>query len=76
MQVAICADCFKDCGTPKPGELTPARLASIIELSRRGLWVCPHRIWECGMIEGKTQDQMRDEVFKEACREMLTDRIQ
>lgn len=62
MRVALCIHC---------AEMSDPHRRKLIELARHACWCCPSGNAECGSVDGVTQDQMREEVFKKAVLEML-----
>lgn len=63
MKVALCTSCASG-----PEETT----RKVIELARHGCWICPKGFRKCGSVDGVTQDEMREEVFKRAVLEMVS----
>ncbi len=66
MKVGICVKCHRSASAHRT-------LEKVIDLMTRGAWLCPNFAPGCGDVDGRTQDQIRDDVFKKACLEILAD---
>lgn len=49
-------------------------LEKVLQLCHHRCWLCPHGKDECGSVNGKTQAQLRDEIFQQAVLEMIAEK--
>lgn len=49
----------------------PGYKERVLQLIRHFCWLCPYFKDECGAIDGRTQDQLRDDIFKKVVLEYM-----